>query len=307
MNNRIAGIGECMLELSGATHDRMTLSYGGDTLNTAIYLARLGQSVDYLTALGDDPYSDWMLDEWRAEGVGTDFVMRVPSRLPGFYAIRTDANGERQFHYWRDQAPARELFTLPDAGRLLDSLARYNLIYLSGISLSLYDDAGRQKLRDALATAKAAGALIAFDSNYRPRGWPDAATARTVMEDFLRLTDIALPTLDDDMQIFGVENAAACAAYLHGLGVGEVAVKMGEQGCMLSVSGQRDVIETTPQGKPVDTTGAGDSFNAAYLAQRVDGKAPGIAAISAHRLAGAVIMHRGAVIPRTEMPEGERR
>ena len=113
MTDRIACIGECMLELSGAAHDRMTLSYGGDTLNTAVYLARLGRS--NLTALGDDPYSDWMIDEWQAEGVGTNSVLRVG--LPGFYAIRTDARGERQFHYWRDQAPARDLFNLPDAIR----------------------------------------------------------------------------------------------------------------------------------------------------------------------------------------------
>ena len=93
MTDRIACIGECMLELSGAAHGRMTLSFGGDTLNTAVYLARLGRSVDYLTALGDDPYSDWMINEWQAEGVGTNSVLRVPTLLPGFYAIRTDARG----------------------------------------------------------------------------------------------------------------------------------------------------------------------------------------------------------------------
>ena len=304
MKDRIACIGECMLELSGAAHDRMTLSYGGDTLNTAVYLARLGRSVDYLTVLGDDPYSDWMINEWQAEGVGTNSVLRVPTRLPGFYAIRTDARGERQFHYWRDQAPARDLFNLPDATEILESLPQYKLIYLSGISLSLYDAAGREKLHTALKSAKADGTKIAFDSNYRPRGWPDSATARTVMEVFLRLTDIALPTLEDDMQIFGVEDATACAEYHHCLGVGEGVVKMGEHGCMLSLPNQVDTIETAVQANPVDTTGAGDSFNATYLAGRANDQSPASAVEAAHRLAGTVIMHRGAVIPRTAMPKG---
>ena len=109
MREQIACIGECMLELSGTTRDHMKLSYGGDTLNTAIYLSRLGQPVDYLTALGDDPYSDWMVREWQSEGVNTKFVVRIPSRLPGFYIIQTDIKGERLFHYWRDQAPAGDL------------------------------------------------------------------------------------------------------------------------------------------------------------------------------------------------------
>ena len=91
MTDRIGCIGECMLELSSAAHDRMKLSSGGDTLNTAVYFARLGRSVDSVTALGDDPYSDWMIDEWQAEGVGANSALRVPARLPGFYAIRINA------------------------------------------------------------------------------------------------------------------------------------------------------------------------------------------------------------------------
>ena len=104
-----------MLELSGADYDRMQLSYGGDTLNTATHLARLGVNVDYVTALGDDAYSDWMLTQWRAEGIGTEFVVRAKDRLPGFYAIRTDGEGERQFFYWRDRAPARDLLDFPES------------------------------------------------------------------------------------------------------------------------------------------------------------------------------------------------
>ena len=79
---RIASIGECMIELSQAAGGLLSRSYGGDTLNTAVYLARLGVAVDYVTALGDDPWSDEMVSAWRAEGVGTGHVVRVPGRLP---------------------------------------------------------------------------------------------------------------------------------------------------------------------------------------------------------------------------------
>ena len=111
---RFASIGECMLELSTLGDDNYSMAYGGDTLNTAVYLARLGVEVDYVTALGDDPLSERMVEAWQAEGVGTRLVLQVPGRLPGLYLIRRDARGERSFYYWRDQAPARELFALPE-------------------------------------------------------------------------------------------------------------------------------------------------------------------------------------------------
>lgn len=302
MTVRVACIGECMLELSGADTDRMTLSYGGDTLNTAIYLSRLGIATDYVTALGDDPYSDWMVDQWRDEGVGTDLVIRAPSRLPGLYAIRTDDRGERQFHYWRDQAPARDLPALPDWPKIAERLCSYDLIYLSGITLSLYTPEQRGDLDDVLARARRQGCRIVFDTNFRPRGWPSAESARDAANQILVHCDIALPTLDDDRQVFGDLHAEACAARLRSIGIDEVAVKMDAEGCLIStVEGNFQVI-TEPQDAPLDTTGAGDSFNAAYIAGRLQGSSPTIAAQQAHRLAGAVIMHRGAIIPRPSMP-----
>src|SRR3546814_5301015 len=129
---RIASIGECMVELSESAEagapaaGRMQRTFGGDTLNTAVYLARcLRQSaaqppatvhpaavhpaaVHYVTALGDDPFSDEMLTTWQREGIETRLVARLPGRLPGLYIIRTDAAGERSFHYWRSAARSEE-------------------------------------------------------------------------------------------------------------------------------------------------------------------------------------------------------
>src|SRR5215813_8256790 len=103
---RAAALGECMVELRETADGRITRSWGGDTLNTAVYLARLGVAVDYVTALGDDAWSQQMVNGWRAEGVGTDLVQIIAGRLPGLYVIQTDTKGERRFLYWRDSAPA---------------------------------------------------------------------------------------------------------------------------------------------------------------------------------------------------------
>jgi len=134
---RIACIGECMVELSERPDGTLTHSFGGDALNTALYLARLGVAVDSVTALGADPFSDEMIQAWKAEGIGTELVLRVPDRLPGLYLIQTNAAGERRFFYWRASAPVRQLFRLPGTTVTEAALYEAEQIYLSGITLSL--------------------------------------------------------------------------------------------------------------------------------------------------------------------------
>ena len=146
-----------MIELREEADGRLSRGYGGDTLNTAIYLSRLGTPVDYVTALGDDSWSDELIAAWDAEGVGTGRVLRLQGRLPGLYIIQTDAKGERRFSYWRDTAAARLLFQAPEGENTVAALPAYDMIYLSGISLSLYGDNGRERLFAVLGEARANG------------------------------------------------------------------------------------------------------------------------------------------------------
>src|SRR6201995_749485 len=147
---RVASIGECMIELKQAGSGLYARGFGGDTLNTAVYLARLGVSVDYITALGDDPLSDEMIAGWQAEGVGTGKAARLAGKPPGVYLIATDDKGERGSCHWRESAAARSLLDLPGTELLLQSLAGYKLVYLSAITLSIYAEAARARLLAAL-------------------------------------------------------------------------------------------------------------------------------------------------------------
>ncbi|MBX6323967.1 MAG: sugar kinase [Rhodospirillaceae bacterium] len=301
---KVASIGECMVELSPRPGGLFGLGFGGDTLNTAVYLARLGVAVDYLTALGDDRYSERMLAAWRAEGIGTGLVPRLPGRLPGLYIIEVGEGGERRFAYWRDRAPARELFTLPQAHDILSALEGYDIVYLSGISLSLYDTEGRRALLAGLDRAREVGARVAFDCNYRARQWANARAARAAVDAMLERVDIALTSFDDERAIYGDPDAAAAAGRLRRAGVGEVVVKQGEAGCLVlaAAGAEPQAVPATPTGPVVDTTAAGDSFNAAYLAARLAGRPPAEAAQAGHRLAAEVVRHPGAIIPREAMP-----
>lgn len=305
---RVATIGECMIELRHTDGETLKLGFGGDTLNTAIYLARLGREaglrVDYVTALGDDAYSDGMLAAWAEEGVGTDLVARLPGRLPGLYIIRTDERGERSFTYFRSAAAARDMLREGRDARLAERLAGYACVYVSGITLSILDDEHRRKLMAVLDRLRGAGTRIAFDSNYRAAGWPTIEAARAWMTEAWRRCDIGLPTLDDEQRLFGDADAEACVARLRQFGMGEIVLKLGSEG---SVVWSRDAPTLTrvPPAKVaniVDTTAAGDSFNAGYLYGRLTGKDPAASADLAGRLAAAKIQHPGAIMPRDAMP-----
>jgi 2-dehydro-3-deoxygluconokinase len=299
---KVASIGECMIEFSAARDGLFARGFGGDTLNTAVYLSRLGVETAYVTALGDDALSEAMLASWQAEGIDTREVLRVPGRVPGLYMIERDPRGERSFLYWRDRAPARELFDRADDAAL-ERLAGFDWLYLSGISLSLYGEAGRARLRELLAAARRRGGRVAFDGNYRPQGWADAEAARRAFNAILPLVDLALPTLEDEQALFGDADAAGCITRLKAHGIGEIVIKRGPLGCLIEANGRLAEIPPSHVVQPVDTTAAGDSFNAAYLAARILGAAPEQAAQAGHRLASAVIMSPGAVIARKAMPK----
>lgn len=297
---RVACIGECMIELKQAGNGLFSRGYGGDTLNTAVYLARLGAGVDYITALGDDPLSDEMVAGWAAEGVGTTRVLRLRGKLPGLYMIETDDKGERRFFHWRESAAARSLMDLPETDAILNSLAGYDVVYLSAITLSLYGEKGRTRLFAALKRARESGARFAFDTNFRARGWPDLDIARAGFREAFEVADIVLASTEDLLPLYPGESNETLLGRIPG---GEVVLKLSEPASILRIADVSHQIRAEPVTAPVvDTTAAGDSFAAAYVAARLTGAGPMDAARAGHRLAGVVVCHPGAIIPRAAMP-----
>lgn len=308
MRNKIAVIGECMLEVSSLSSDESqqslpaSLSFGGDTLNTAVYLARLGVEVDYVSGLGDDSMSSWMLGQWRSEGVGCNLVERFSGAVPGLYMIQLDENGERSFLYWRKNSPATRIFDDANkAAELFEKLLVYQQIYLSGISLALYQEAARHRLFDFLVRYRQQGGQVVFDGNYRPRLWASPEVARDAYEHMYRICDLVLPTDEDEEMLFGPETPEQVIQRLQSFGVEEVVLKMGPNGCLIGCGAESQFV---PSEKVVvvDSTAAGDSFNAGFLAAKVEGKSSQDAASQAHKLASTVIQHRGAIIPLEAMP-----
>lgn len=287
----ITVIGEAMLELSRGEGDSWNLRYGGDVINTAVHLARAGDRVRLASALGVDPMSAQLLAQWAAEGVDTTLVIAAQDRLPGLYAIETDATGERSFHYWRSDAAARRMFALPQSAAMVAQAAQSDLLYFSLITLAILPDEGREALLALCAQVKANGGRIAFDGNYRARLWHDNATARHWRDRAIAMCDIGLPTLADEVEM-GEADDAADAAARWGAGAGrEIVVKLGGEGCLVG-----DEHVPIPQKLTViDSSGAGDAFNGGYLHARLGHAKPREAALAGHRLAGWNIERRGAI------------
>jgi len=298
---RIALIGECMIELQHRADGSLVQSFGGDTLNTAVYLSRaLGEKgvVDYVTALGDDSFSDAMCRSWAEENIGLDRVQRLPGRLPGLYCIQTDAAGERRFMYWRNEAAVRECFTTPAAAPILEALPDYDVLYFSGITLAVIGEQGRRKLIETLIEARRRGAQVVFDNNYRPRLWASVETARAAYRSVLPHVELALLTVEDEQALFGHADSEAVFAAYGQLGTPEVVLKRGAEACLIRCDGQFYEVPAHRVERVVDTTAAGDSFSAAYLASRLLGGSPAEAAEAGHWLASRVIQVPGALIPK---------
>lgn len=292
---RIAAIGEAMAELSlGAPGEAPALGFAGDTLNTAVYLARLmpDARVAFASKLGRDPLSARLRGFIRDQGVATDLLAEDPKRLPGLYAIVTDEDGERSFLYWREASAARAMLSPPALD--LDAVLDADLVHLSAITLAVLPRADRDRLIDRLAAFRAAGGAVSFDSNWRPRLWEDAATARDVIGRAWRTATIGFPSLDDETDLWGDRDAQATLDRLAALGLRDGALKRGAAG-PLALDGTR--IETARAAAVVDTTGAGDAFDAGYLAARLTGGDTAAALHAGHDLALRVIAHRGAILP----------
>ena len=300
MNNRIVFAGEVMGELRGDVAG-YAVGFAGDTFNAAVYCKRaLGDAgkVSYLTRLGHDPLSEGAVTLARSEQIDTHLMRRDTSRNIGLYAVKTDEHGERSFFYWRDQSAARALFSDP---KELDALEQADILCLSGITLAILQPNQRSALLGRIAELRTAGYLrLCFDSNYRPALWEDIATARSVITEAWSQTDIALPSVDDEMELFGDPDATAVMARLRDLGLRHGALKRSDKG-----PAPLDPSITITAGFPraehvVDTTAAGDSFNGGYLAALMQGQSVEDCMLAGHMTARKVVGQPGAIIPKDE-------
>lgn len=302
---KIAIIGECMVEISGEPFsDQLMQGYGGDTLNTAVYLSRLlpKEDVFYVTALGTDCISDELCAHWQKEGIKTDHVLRFDALFPGLYWIILDGKGERSFLYWRKQSAASQWLKHSKIKMTLNTLMTMDWIYLSGISLAILDKTDREKLVMWLTIYHKNGGRIAFDSNYRPSLWGGKLKAQQVYRDILSITDLALLTDEDEIAIWNLKGDALIHHHQQ-LNVPILILKQGKNGALAMLVSQENIlVPSLTVENVVDSTAAGDSFNAGFIAAYIKKCSLPDACMQGHELASRVIQYKGAIIPQASMP-----
>ena len=295
----IVVMGECMLELSPTDTGFYKPSFAGDVYNTAVYLKRIlaeQADISILTAIGNEHLSEQMLSTFKQEKLNTTFVSRVADKEIGAYLIQISAEGERSFSYWRDSSAAKVMMSNLADDQQARLIAETDIFYFTGISLAILTPEDREIFWQLLAKLKAAGTRIVFDSNYRAKLWSSKQEAVKQFEYAFTYSDLVFPGMEDFTCLYGINNYQAIADYLKPFNIAEIIIKNGVEP-MLSISRAGQSYQAvTKVENVVDTTSAGDSFNAGYIVAKYHGLLSEQAMAYASKLAAVVIQHRGAII-----------
>ncbi len=295
---KFAAIGECLIELSEVDDLLFKLGFAGDTFNTAYYFKKLANNsaVHYITAVGGDKNSTELLNFIQKHGIDTSLCISIQNKTCGLYLIENDLSGERQFEYYREYSAARQLLYQLSEPQL-SLIASFDALYFSGISLAILDDYSRKKLFEVLVAAKKHGAQIFFDNNYRKRLWKNREEAIKTMTHFHPLCDVVFATYDDEAALFGDGSISTTIKRYLDTSIRTVVIKDGKDPCQIIDKKKHHTFPLKNAETVIDTTGAGDSFNAGFLSARLAKKTLLEQVNTAHKIALNVIAHKGAIIP----------
>lgn len=293
MSVDIFALGEPMVEFNQTGEGGGSLylqGFGGDTSNAAIAAARQGARVGYISAVGDDVYGRMLRELWTRELVDHAGVRTDAQAFTAVYFVNHDDKGHH-FSFFRKGSAASRLRPedLP-----ANHIRGAKVLHLSGISAAISDSAC-DTCFEAVGIARQSGVKVAFDTNLRLKLWP-LPRAGAVMRELIRRSDICLPSLEDVSAISGLSDPDALVDFCLGLGAKTVALKLGAEGALVADGEVRVRVPPHPC-KPVDATGAGDTFAGALLARIVAGDELPAAARYAAVAAALSTEGYGAVAP----------
>ncbi|PVE23074.1 2-dehydro-3-deoxygluconokinase [Microvirga sp. KLBC 81] len=298
----LLAFGEPLMEFAEVQRDGERLylpGFGGDVSNAAVAAARQGAKAAIFTALGRDFFGQDFLDLWRREGIDSSSVISRKDGRTGAYFISYGVDGH-VFSYAR-AGSAASLITVDELP--LIQIASARILHASGITQAISESC-TDAVFAAINHAKANGTVVSYDTNLRLKLWP-LERARAIIHGAAAMSDILLPGLDDARQLTGLESPEEICAFYLNLGCGVVALTMGKNGTMVATKEQREVIAAKPV-EAVDATGAGDTFDGAFLAEWLLHRDPFRAAAYANAAAALSTLGKGAVAPMPHRAEVER-
>ncbi len=305
---RILTLGEPLFELSAAGSGRLRdvsryeVGWGGDVSNFAVAACRLGGTAGIVTRIGDDEFGASFLSMWAAEGVDVRHVRTTRDGFTGVYFISRDEDGVHGFTYLRKGSAASRL---RPGDVPLDAIRQCDAFHASGITQAISNSACDATFR-AIGEARAAGVLVSYDPNVRLALWSEARCRATVLHT-LTMADIALPSLEDARLVTGLHDPRAICELILSMGPGTVALKLGAEGSMVaSLPDAAPVLVSGFRVSTVDSSGAGDTYDAAFVLSQLEGATIEESARLANAASALTTTGAGCVIPIPNRPAVER-
>lgn len=290
----IAVIGECLIELSanGSLADTSTLNkyFGGDTVTTAVAIARLGGDVTYLTKVGNDGFSEFILSSLQKENIDTSLI-KTNDEQNGMYIVSHTLENKEVLYYKRKTAATK--LSIEDFSE--ENIKRLKMIYSTGVVQSL-SASSRELIRESFKTAKEHDVLTAYDPNYTSC-FMNSADTKELFEEIIDFTDIIFLSLKNDaVRLYEVESVDKIMNYMWDRGVKIVVIKSHiDNGYYTGYNGDISFTEFYNTQKAIDTTASGDVFNGGFLYAFINGYSPADAAKFASVVSGLQTQNYGAI------------
>ena len=293
---RICSIGECMIELNSSKQNNYNLTFAGDTGNTAVYLSRLGAQTYYLTSIGKDKLSNRMEEFLKKEKISNKFIFKNPKKNIGLYLIENNKFGERNFYYWRSDSAAKYLFDKIKINSFVKLFNNINVVYFSGITLSIYNDRNLKKFYNFIKLLKKNNTTICIDINARLTNWKSREYAVKILKKFIKISNMLFFTEEDlkvlkikSVNLFVKNNTNKRSLKVYRKGNGQVTVFCANKSKKFYLQLNKKVI---------DTTGCGDAFNASFIYNYFKKNSIKNSVLLSHKLAKKVAFNKGALIPK---------
>ena len=294
MKTTICAIGECMIEMTNVEKELYNYSVAGDTLNFTSYLDQSIFNKFYLTAIGTSDINKGVISFFKKKKINTDLVKKISSKEIGLYLIKNTKRGEKKFYYWRDDSAANLFFNHISKSLFIKKYT-FDYIYLTGITLSILDFKNIDKFITNLSVLRKKNSKIIFDFNIRIKRW-SKKNLNLYLNKILPNIDILFCSGEDLVCWKKNNNIKTFQYILKKFNIYHAIYRKNEEYNYSFYKNKKYMIKNKPIKKVVDTSGAGDGYNAAYLSSFIISNNPQIALNEASKIGAKIVMKKGAIV-----------
>ena len=295
MKINVCSIGEAMIEISNIKNSLYNQSFAGDTLNFCNYLDKKKINAFFLSAIGKSEINQPLLDFVRSKNISTKYIKQINQFEVGLYLIKNKDNGEKQFFYWRDESAAKQYFNNIDFLNLYKELKNFDYIYFSGITLSIIHISKLNNFIKLLKLLKSKKIKIVFDFNIRPSRW-NKKNLNIFLDSVLKFVDICFLSGEDMNYWKNKNNIKSYEQIVRKYKLKHSIFRKNAKFTYVFLNKTRYVFKNKLLKRVVDTSGAGDGFNAAYLSNFIVNNDPVLALKAGSSLGSKIVMKKGAIV-----------